>query len=54
MYHSDLQRFNVELPDFPVAQDVANDLDESIEPEDGCHDEKKYDPTVLLDAEGRQ
>lgn len=50
-YHSDLQSFDVELPDLPVAQNIAKDFNKSIDPEDGCHDEKKYDPAVLLNPE---
>lgn len=54
IYHSDLQGFDVELPNLPVAQDIAKDFHKSIDPEDGCHDEKKNNPAVLLDAEWRQ
>lgn len=50
-YHSDLQCFAVELPDLPVAQDIAKDFHKSIDPEDGCHDEKEYNPAVLFNAE---
>jgi len=47
-YHSDLQRFDVELPDFPVAQNIAKNFNKTIDPEDGRHDEKEYYPAVLL------
>ena len=53
-YHSDLQSFDVKLPDLPVAQNVAKDFNKSIDPEDGSHDEKEYNPTVLLNAGEKQ
>jgi len=53
-YHTDLQCFAVELPDLPVAQNIAKDFDKSVDPEDGCHDEEEYDPTVLLNPEHKQ
>lgn len=30
-------------------EDVAEDLDHPVDPEDGRHDEQEDDPTVLLD-----
>lgn len=53
-HHSDLQCFDVELPDLPVVQKVANDLNETIDPEYSSHDEKEYDPAVLLNPEQKQ
>lgn len=53
-YHSDFQRFDVELPDLPVAQNVANDFNKSIDPEDGRHDEKENVPTVVLNPAEKQ
>lgn len=53
-YHSNLQCFDIELPDLPVAQDVAEDFHKSVDPEDGCHDEEEYNPAVSLNAEEKQ
>lgn len=53
-YHSNLQCFDIELPDLPVAQDVAEDFHKSVDPEDGCHDEEEYNPAVPLNAEEKQ
>lgn len=50
-HHSDLQCFYVELPDLPVAQNIAKNFNKSVDPEDGCHDEKEYNPAVFLDTE---
>ena len=50
-YHPDLQRFDVELPDLPVAEDVAEDFYQPVDPEDGRHDQEEYDPAVFLDTE---
>lgn len=50
-YHPNLQCFDVELPDLPVAEDVAEDFDQPIDPEDGRHDQQEYDPAVFLDSE---
>lgn len=48
-YHADLQCFDVELAYLPIAEDVAEDLDHPVDPEDGRHDEQEDDPTILLD-----
>lgn len=53
-HHSDLQCFDVELPDFPVVQDVTEYFDQPIDPEDACHDEEEYDPAVVLDPVEKQ
>lgn len=49
-YHPYFQSLDVKLSDLPVAEDIEDDLYKAVDPEDGCHYQKKNNPTTVLNS----